>query len=459
MLVAVAKAVTRVCDLCADKPLWHKLCHVEKLWRWLGPPMIHNEEHPEREHARAHEAYDLSNGRPDELLEQMVTRLERCLALRIMQREAELTRRLLSWTVLQGNRKAVEWLLSHGGADATSSDDDGDPVLNVASGLGDVAIIRLLLDAGAELEARDSEGCTSLVLACLKGHVACVQVLLEWGAAVGSKWQHMRPKEWASAGGHTQCVELCETFGDRGGVDFVGHRSVDADPHGRNRLRPPPSRTPRRRARARKAASDEERRETSSWGGHYYVKKSLLGALLSSELPHPELGALPKTLRRFLKVRKLPEQTISSFSIRPGVRLRRTAAAEERDRVAASPTIDASIFGRPDRAPQFVAMDHEHDPMYKHFFGELLLAFTLVHNGERRELCFIKWIYPQFLTEDGVPYSTRYEFPPVDSHVVQDVSGILYRAPLVRPMRVRAGSDGSWSHRFYIMADDIYGRF
>ena len=38
-----------------SKPLWHKLRHVESLWRRLGAIFLEqNEEHGEREHHRVH---------------------------------------------------------------------------------------------------------------------------------------------------------------------------------------------------------------------------------------------------------------------------------------------------------------------------------------------------------------------------------------------------------------------
>ena len=60
-------------------------------------PFHHDEQHGEREHWRMHDAYDATNFRPDEILAQMAKHLQRHTALRLMLRQADVTRDLLCW--------------------------------------------------------------------------------------------------------------------------------------------------------------------------------------------------------------------------------------------------------------------------------------------------------------------------------------------------------------------------
>ena len=421
--------------------------------------MSSDEQHGEREHHRLHEAFDLTNGRPEDILETMAKVLERCLALRMLRREEALTGRLLCRAVLDGIHADVDWLLASGGADANTVDEDGDPLLNVAVSLGDVGCVRLLLQAHANVESRDTDGATPLVLACMQGRTECADALLSEGALVASRWQGLQPVQWAKLNGHEEAVSLCTDFGGELYRLPFGAGRVDTNPYGRNRLRPVPS-TSARGARlqiASKAAkhTSKAERRAAAWQGLPWVRASLLQAVQQKQESDPELKMLATALRSCLEIAKLTREVVSSFSIRPGIRLRRD---RNDPKLAASKTVDASIFGRPDAAPHFVEVDHR-DPMYKHFFGHLLLTFQCVHLGQVHELCYIKYVWPDDCRYDGTPFVTRYSFVSKNMYEVLDVSSVLRRVPLMAPPLLEPLQNGVCVSPYFILNDDIYGRF
>ena len=59
-----------------------------------------------------------------------------------------------------------------------------------------------------------------------------------------------------------------------------------------------------------------------------------------------------------------------------------------------------------------MAIAHD-DPGYKHFFGELLLAFEMSIGGEVQELVFVRYLFPHekhmgnLPAEDGISLTTR----------------------------------------------------
>ena len=119
----------------------------------------------------------------------------------------------------RGNRKIVEWLLSHGAnlnlhggyeistplnmaalngqveicqillqhnADQNASDSYGRTPLHEASIRGHIDVVRLLLDHGVDVNSLDNNLSTALHLASEQGHVDLAQVLLEHGADVNA---------------------------------------------------------------------------------------------------------------------------------------------------------------------------------------------------------------------------------------------------------------------------------
>ena len=338
---------------------------------------------------------------------------------------------MMAWRPLQEEltrpppRPWQEWLLSDaGGADASSKDNEGDPVLHLAAGHNEAAIVQMLLDAGAEIEARDSDGSTALALACILGHYETAQALLCAGAKVASKWQGLTPTQWASAETHSSLVHsslvcsvcispieplhlLCRWAGEYGHetivsllTSFGGEHS--AIPRGKgpqalsseglsaaNRLRPAPERSRPRRTPGQ--------RPGQAWEGHRWAtSESLLQALEGDGREEiverfPSLAALPAALRAYIEPAKrpqhcspLPPQTISSMRILPGVLLRR---AKGNKKLEAATKIDASVFGthiEQGYERHFASIEHEHEPTcrfettgqcscpYKEYLAELV---------------------------------------------------------------------------------------
>lgn len=60
------------------------------------------------------------------------------------------------------------------------------PLLD-AAGIGNEAVVKLLLEQGAECESRDKDGQTPLALAAKNGHEAVVKLLLEHGADINAQ--------------------------------------------------------------------------------------------------------------------------------------------------------------------------------------------------------------------------------------------------------------------------------
>jgi hypothetical protein len=331
-------------------PLLHKLwAHCKMLWQYLGAPYPeHNEEHGERLHALAHDAYDHSNQHTGAQLDKfMADYFDRQVAYRAFLREEGRTRELLCWAVLEGKADTVKMLLESG-AKANSRDEDGDAVIHLAAGHGEHRIIRMLIDAAADVESRDHEGATPLVLACIGGHADSAFALLSAGALVGSKWQHLRPIQWAAKHGHAQVVTICQKFGGWPDEAVPAGTYLAAIATARlgkfNRLQPVP-------------------RQVNVWDGDLWTGQSLLGQIQTEDATagpgkgalsrsHSDLAGLGPALRKYFdpqartQNRKvLPASTVESMSLRPGIKLR----SDSQDvHVQAAPELIASIFGAPE---------------------------------------------------------------------------------------------------------------
>ena len=121
--------------------------------------------------------------------------------------------------------------------------------------------------------------------------------------------------------------------------------------------------------------------------------------------------------------------------------------------------------------PQFVEVDYDTvGQHYKHAFAELLLAFSIVADGEIKELIFIKYLYPdEFLhdlpREDGINLFTQYGFPARTSDIceVLPVASAKHRAPLFAPPLFHPVHGASGLQRnyanYYLLCEDIYGKF
>ena len=424
------------------KPLWHKLRHVEMLWRRLGALFLEqNEEHGERGHRRAHAAFDMSNFRMYDVLDQMANDIEHQLALQLMLRDKALHEELLCYLVLENRESDASELVLQRHISANAKDSDGDRALHLAAAHGRLPILEMLVRAGADLEARDHENATPLVLACVNGQTECVKHLIGAGANVSSKWQHLTPIQWAFAKGHKACEAALEEHGAARHTIPPGRGETTS--LNVNRLRPPPPRVTRRRRKTASikavAPSTDGNDEPSdaAWNGHAWVAKSLLAAagLKQSDARFKELrkellgfDVLHMAVRTYLqrhhvhepsaapsRATAIPDDIISSFQIRPGIRLRKSDPdAIKQRKIAAAPTINATWFGVKGTAPHFVSIRHD-DAHYKYYFGELLSGFTFVHNGTRHECIYVRYIWPDVLdielpAADGISLKTKYIF-------------------------------------------------
>ena len=444
-------------------------------------------------------AYDTTNGRFNDLLDQMANDIEHQHALQILLREATLDEEVLCWLVLEDREDDVKKLLDEGRVQADAQDADCDLAIHLAASHGRLRILNALIAAGASLGARDHERATPLVLACIHGHVDCVIALLQAGADPSSKWQYLTPIQWAFVKKHAECEKACEAHGAVRHSIPLG-RGETTDESG-NRLRPPPERTVRRR---RKAASVKSTASSGNgggsasvagavadaaagkerWRGHAWVTASLLSAVTPRK-KHANfqqlctdfngLKCLDLAVRNYIqrdaklrnsgaavaRPRSLPDATINSFSLRPGVRLRKTEPNPDVLRkIKAAHTLDASWFGREGAAKHFASIEHD-DPAYVYFLGELLLCFTFKHEGKRHDCCYIRYWWPdvderKLPAGDGISLQTRYVLRKAHMYEVVPVSRVQFRANLVEPPAFR---DNDATKHYRVLNDDIYWNF
>ena len=106
-----------------------------------------------------------------------------------------------------------------------------------------------------------------------------------------------------------------------------------------------------------------------------------------------------------------------------------------------------------DARPHYVDVDHDHDPYYKHFFGELLLCFEVTHEGNTRQCCMVEYLWPDGRGPDGVPLETKYSRTKRTLYEVLDVRSVLYRASLVTPPPLRPVPG---EQPYLVLNEDIY---
>lgn len=108
-----------------------------------------------------------------------------------------------------------------------------------------------------------------------------------------------------------------------------------------------------------------------------------------------------------------------------------------------------------------MALDHN-DPAYVYFFGQLLLCFSLEHEGRRHECCFVEYLWPdraglRSREDDGVPLVTEYFHVKRKAYEVRPVEQVLFCPQLVDPPMIHAprrNTDAS-----YFLNEDLYGNF
>ena len=195
--------------------------------------------------------------------------------------------------------------------------------------------------------------------------------------------------------------------------------------------------------------------------------------------------ALARFLFRVLGNRspgKLPADTIASFSLRPGLRLRASDPDPDRHRRVTAArcahrhtpaacgqyegrsalthpgggrTVNASCFAMVDEAePHYVDVNHEDDGCWAHYFGALRLCFQVTHERVKKQCCLIEYVWPELETEDGKPLTAKYVSFAQKRYEVVDVESVLYRAPLFTPPPLREPGPGERPYR--VLNYDIY---
>ena len=82
-----------------------------------------------------------------------------------------------------GDAKTVAFYLDKG-LDPDTADPDGNTVLMIASRLGHMDVVNLLVNRKASVARRSAHGDTALMFACLKGHLEIARFLVAHGAQI-----------------------------------------------------------------------------------------------------------------------------------------------------------------------------------------------------------------------------------------------------------------------------------
>lgn len=90
-------------------------------------------------------------------------------------------------TIDQENRQKLIALLLGNGCDVNAKSTLGDTPLHCAASLGNVAVLKQLIDQGAKIEEEDENGCTPLHYAAMFGQADAIEALIKHGANVQAK--------------------------------------------------------------------------------------------------------------------------------------------------------------------------------------------------------------------------------------------------------------------------------
>ena len=93
----------------------------------------------------------------------------------------------LSWANQEGHDEIVKFLIAKG----------ADVSLHFAAGLGDITIVKSLIEDGADVNAKDERGQTPLHVAVARGHVEVAELLINKGANVNAKRGKYPTLSWA----------------------------------------------------------------------------------------------------------------------------------------------------------------------------------------------------------------------------------------------------------------------
>ena len=107
-----------------------------------------------------------------------------------------------------GHVEVVKLLLENG-ADVNTNNDIGISALMAASSKGFVKVVKLLLEKGADVNAKNDDNLTALIIASQTGHTEVAELLLEKGADVNAKNNDgYTALMAASLEGHPEVVKL-----------------------------------------------------------------------------------------------------------------------------------------------------------------------------------------------------------------------------------------------------------
>lgn len=143
-------------------------------------------------------------------------------------RSRNLRARQLRAAVESRSLQRVAQLLA-GGVEVGTRDREGCTPLHRAAALGEVPIVRLLLESHAQVDARDNHGCTPLLDASSTGELEAVEMLLDAGAAVNTRnVGGATPLLTASQGGYPKVVQrLLQAHADPTVRDVAGQTALD----------------------------------------------------------------------------------------------------------------------------------------------------------------------------------------------------------------------------------------
>ena len=129
-------------------------------------------------------------------------------------------------------------------------------------------------------------------------------------------------------------------------------------------------------------------------------------------------------------------------------------------RVRAATQIPASLFRLADHPRGLISVAHTPSPPYVHFFGEMLLAFTIEcqPGGDVVELFFAEYLFPDDPSRDGKELDTVYTFGRRGSYEVLEAASVEHRAALFAPPSF-GEREASADVDEFVLCYDIYESF